>query len=142
MPLLLQQPQRKKSVLLIGDSMIKAIEEQQLSKFQSIEKICIGGAKIDIIKDQLITELRQCRHDHVIFHAGINNLAESQPDGIVTCHNFKADNNCLGPCHFIYIQHNKKINKHPFLYMSSSSHVRVIRYAQNKVPTAEGRNET
>ena len=61
---------------------------------------------------------------------------------IVTCRNFKADNDCLGPCHFIYIQRNKKINQHPFLLMSSSSDVRVIRSAQKKAPTAEGRNKT
>ena len=35
---------------------------------------------------------------------------------IVTCRNFKADNNCLGPCHFIYSQRNKKINQHLYLF--------------------------
>ena len=35
-----QQSKGKRSVLLIGDSMIKAIEEQKLSKFQSVKKIC------------------------------------------------------------------------------------------------------
>ena len=48
-----QQSKGKRSVLLIGDSMIKAIEEQKLSKYQSVKKICSRGAKITAIKDQL-----------------------------------------------------------------------------------------
>lgn len=64
-------PQPKgKSVLLIGDSMIKAIEEQRLSTSQSFEKICLGGAKITAIKDQLTPELRHNTYDSVIIHAG------------------------------------------------------------------------
>ena len=38
-----QQPKGKRSVLLIGDSMIKVIEEQRLSRSQSVKKICFGG---------------------------------------------------------------------------------------------------
>ena len=53
-----QQSKGKRSVLLIGDSMIKAIEEQKLSKSQSVKKICSRSAKITAIKDQLIPALQ------------------------------------------------------------------------------------
>ena len=49
-----QQSKGKRSVLLIGDSMIKAIDEQKLSKSQSVKKICLRSAKITAIKNQLI----------------------------------------------------------------------------------------
>ena len=42
---------------MIGDSMIKAIEEQKLFKSQSVKKICSRGAKIAATKDQLIPAL-------------------------------------------------------------------------------------
>ena len=40
-----QQSKGKRSVLLIGDSMIKAIEEQRLSRSQSVKKICLGAQR-------------------------------------------------------------------------------------------------
>lgn len=52
-----QQSKGKRNVLLIGDSMIKAIEEQKLFKSQSVKKICSRGAKIAATKDQLIPAL-------------------------------------------------------------------------------------
>ena len=73
-----QQSKGKRSVLLIGGSMIKAIEEQRLSKSQSVKKICLWGAKITAIKDQLIPELQHNTYDSVIIHAGTNDLNESQ----------------------------------------------------------------
>ena len=48
----------KRRVLLIGDSMIKAIERQNLSKSQSVKKICSRGAKIAAIKDHPIPALQ------------------------------------------------------------------------------------
>ena len=53
-----QQSKGKRTVLLIGDSMIKAIEKQKLSKSQSVKKSCSRGAKIAAIKDQLIPALQ------------------------------------------------------------------------------------
>ena len=52
------QSKGKRTVLLIADSMIKAIEKQKLSKSQSVKKICSRGAKIAAIKDQLIPALQ------------------------------------------------------------------------------------
>ena len=43
-----QQSKGKRSVLLIGDSMIKAIEEQKHSKSQSVKKICSWGVKTEV----------------------------------------------------------------------------------------------
>ena len=40
-----QQSKGKRSVLLTGDSMIKAIEEQRLSRSQSVKKICLGAQR-------------------------------------------------------------------------------------------------
>ena len=43
-----QQSKGKRSVLLIGDSMIKAIEEQKHSKSKSVKKICSWGVKTEV----------------------------------------------------------------------------------------------
>ena len=68
---------------MIGDSIIKAIEEQRLSKSQSVKKICLGVAKVTAIKDQLIRELQHNTYDSVIIHAGTNDLNESQSGDIL-----------------------------------------------------------
>ena len=78
-----QQSKGKRSVLLIGDSMIKAIEEKKLSKSQSVKKICSRGAKITAFKDQLIPALQHTAYDNVIIHAGMNDLNESQPEDVI-----------------------------------------------------------
>ena len=78
-----QQSKGKRSVLLIGDSMIKAIEEKKLSKSQSVKKICSRGAKITAFKDQLIPALQHTAYDNVIIHAGTNDLNESQPEDVI-----------------------------------------------------------
>ena len=75
-----QQSKRKRSVLLIGDSMIKAIE---VSSLKSVTKICSRGAKITAIKDQLIPALQHTAYDSVIIHAGKNDLNESQPEDVI-----------------------------------------------------------
>ena len=75
------QQSKGKSVLLIGDSLIKAIEEQRLSRSQSVKKIGLGGATA--IKDQLIPELQHNTYDSVIIHAGTNDLNESQSGDIL-----------------------------------------------------------
>ena len=63
--------------------MIKAIEEQKLSKSQSVKKICSRGARITAIKDQLIPALPHTAYDSVIIHAGTNDLNESQPEDVI-----------------------------------------------------------
>ena len=67
----------------MGDSMIKAIEEQKLSKSQSVKKICSRGAKITAIKDQLTPPLQHTAYDSVIIHAGKNDLNESKPEDVI-----------------------------------------------------------
>ena len=79
-----QQSKGKRSVLLIGDSMIKAIEEQKFSKSQSVKKICSRGAKITAIKDQLTPVLQHTAYDSVIIHAGTNDLNECHPEDVIT----------------------------------------------------------
>ena len=79
-----QQSKGKRSVLLIGDSMIKAIEEQKFSKSQSVKKSCSRGAKITAIKDQLTPVLQHTAYDSVIIHAGTNDLNESHPEDVIT----------------------------------------------------------
>ena len=63
--------------------MIKAIEEQKLSKSQSVKKICSRGAKIAAINDQLILALQHTGYDSVIIHARTNDLNESQPEDLI-----------------------------------------------------------
>ena len=63
--------------------MIKAIEEQKLSKSQSVKKICSRGAKIAAIKDQLIPALQHTGYDSVIIHAGTDDLNECQPEDTI-----------------------------------------------------------
>ena len=61
---------------------IKATAEQNLSKSQSVKKICARGAKITAIKDQLTPALQHTAYDNVIIHAGTNDLNESQPEDV------------------------------------------------------------
>ena len=82
-----RQSKGKRSALLIGDSMIKAIEEQKFSKSESVTKICSRGAmKIAAIKDQLIPALQHTGYDSVIINwcwIGTNDLNEFQPEDII-----------------------------------------------------------
>ena len=56
--------------------MIKEIEAEKLSKTQSITKSCIPGATVVKIRDQLVsTFIEDSGYDHVIIHAGTNDLA-------------------------------------------------------------------
>ena len=58
------------------------IESLNLSKSQSVKKICSRGAKITAIKDQLIPALQHTAYDSVIIHAGTNDLNESQLEDV------------------------------------------------------------
>ena len=72
-----------KSTLVIGDSMIKEIEVNKLSRSKKITKICMPGAKSDQIKERLQTTLKSTHYDELIIHAGVNDLSNSQPDQII-----------------------------------------------------------
>ena len=75
---------KKPKVLIIGDSMIKEIEAEKLSKTQSITKSCIPGATVVKIRDQLVsTFIEDSGYDHVIIHAGTNDLVDSQQDEVI-----------------------------------------------------------
>ena len=75
---------KKPKVLIIGDSMIKEIEAEKLSKTQSITKSCIPGATVVKIRDQLVsTFIEDSGYDHVIIHADTNELADSQQDEVI-----------------------------------------------------------
>ncbi len=75
---------KKPKVLIIGDSMIKEIEAEKLSKTQSITKTCIPGATVVKIRDQLVAAfIEDSGYDHVIIHAGTNDLADSQQDEVI-----------------------------------------------------------
>ena len=62
---------------------IKVTEEQNLSKSQSVKKICARGTKIAAIKDQLIPALQHTAYDSIIIHAGTNDLNESQSEDVI-----------------------------------------------------------
>lgn len=68
---------------MIVDSMIKATEEQKLSKSQSVNKICWRGGEIAAVIYQFIPSLQHTSYDSVIIHAGKNDLNEPQPEDII-----------------------------------------------------------
>ncbi|CAB4000376.1 Hypothetical predicted protein [Paramuricea clavata] len=111
-----------KSTLVIGDSMIKEIEVNKLSRSKKITKICMPGAKSDQIKERLQTTLKSTHYDEVIIHAGVNDLSNSQPDQIIVQLTDMAasvnsstsiittkDRNCKG---WVYIDNSRIGNKH------------------------------
>ena len=73
---------KKKTVLIVGDSMLNGIEESKLSKTRHIRLHPIPGGKTDDIKensnDLLHEELQK-----VIIHAGTNNAMTDTPKEII-----------------------------------------------------------
>ena len=63
---------KKKTVLIVGDSMLNGIEESKLSKTRHIRVQPIPGGKIDDIKENLNDLLRE-ELQKVIIHVGTNN---------------------------------------------------------------------
>ncbi len=72
-----------KSALVIGDSIIKEIEVNKLSRSKKITKICMPCATSDQIKERLLFTLKFTHYDEVIIHAGVEDLPNSQPDQII-----------------------------------------------------------
>ena len=71
---------QRKSVLLIGDSLIKDIMVNKLSSLMSINKICIPSSNTDAIKHKLQSTLNVRNYDQILIQVGTNNITDSQPD--------------------------------------------------------------
>ena len=72
---------KKKTVLIVGDSMLNGIEESKLSKTRHIHVQSIPGGKIDDIKENL-NDLLHEELQKVIIHVGTNNAMTDTPKEI------------------------------------------------------------
>ena len=72
---------KKKSVLVVGDSLLNGIEESKLSKDTHIRVQPISGAKIKDISNNL-DELIHNDLKTIILHVGTNNTVEDTPEDI------------------------------------------------------------
>ena len=72
---------KKKTVLIVGDSMLNGIEESKLSKTRHIRVQPIPGGKIDDIKENL-NDLLHEELQKVISHVGTNNAMTDTPKEI------------------------------------------------------------
>ena len=72
---------KKKSVLVVGDSLLNGIEESKLSKDRHIRVQPISGAKIKDIGNDL-DELIPNDLKTIILHVGTNNTVEDTPEDI------------------------------------------------------------
>ena len=72
---------KKKTVLIVGDSMLNGIEESKLSKTRHIRVQPIPGGKIDDIKENL-NDLLHEELQKVIIHVGTNNAMTDTPKEI------------------------------------------------------------
>ena len=72
---------KKKSVLVVGDSLLNGIEESKLSKDRHIRVQPISGAKIKDINNNL-DELIHNDLKTIILHVGTNNSVEDTPEDI------------------------------------------------------------
>ena len=72
---------KKKSALVVGDSLLNGIEESKLSKDRHIRVQPISGAKIKDISNNL-DELIQNYLKTIILHVGTNNAVEDAPEDI------------------------------------------------------------
>ena len=72
---------KKKTVLIVGDSMLNGIEESKLSKTRHIRVQPIPGGKIDDIKENL-NDLLHEELQKVIIHVGTNNAVTNTPKEI------------------------------------------------------------
>ena len=73
---------KKKTVLVVGDSMVNGIEESKLSKTRHIRVQPIPGGKIEVIQQNLKDLLHEDL-ETVIIHAGTNNATTDTPHMIV-----------------------------------------------------------
>ena len=72
---------KKKSVLVVGNSLLNGIEESKLSKDRHIRVQPISGAKIKDISNNL-DELIHNDLKTIIMHVGTNNAVEDTPEDI------------------------------------------------------------
>ena len=73
---------KKKTVLVVGDSMVNGIEESKLSKTRHIRVQPIPGGKIEDIQ-QILKDLLHEDLETVIIHAGTNNATTDTPQTII-----------------------------------------------------------
>ena len=72
---------KKKSVLVVGDSLLNGIKESKLSKDRRVRVQPIAGAKIKDISNNL-DELIHNDLKTIILHVGTNNTVEDTPEDI------------------------------------------------------------
>ena len=72
---------KKKTVLIVGDSMLNGIEESKLSKTRQIRVQPIPGGKINDFKENLDDLLHE-ELQKVIIHVGTNNAVTNTPKEI------------------------------------------------------------
>ena len=73
---------KKKTVMIIGDSMVNGIEESKLSKSRHIRVQPLSGAKIEDLQANL-DELLHNDLEKVVLHAGTNNSTNDTPEDIL-----------------------------------------------------------
>ena len=69
---------KKKSILVVGDSLLNGIEESKLSKSRHIRVQPISGGKIEDIRSNL-NDLLHADLLHIILHIGTNNAVTETP---------------------------------------------------------------
>ena len=72
---------KKKSILVVGDSLLNGIEESKLSKSRHIRVQPISGGKIEDIRSNL-NDLLHADLQHIILHIGTNNAVTETPTEI------------------------------------------------------------
>jgi len=73
-----QSTSRQKSVLILGDSMIKNVIGNKLSRKHKVISKSFPGAKVEDMKHYSKPSLEH-KHDTIIIHAGTNNVAKMKP---------------------------------------------------------------
>lgn len=73
---------KKKTVLVIGDSMLNGIEESKLSKSRHIRVQPLSGARIEDLQANIDDVLHKDLQK-VVIHAGTNNSVDEQPTNIL-----------------------------------------------------------
>ena len=72
---------KKKSILVVGDSLLNGIEESKLSKLRHIRVQPTSGGKIEDIRPNL-NDLLHADLQHIILHIGTNNAVTETPTEI------------------------------------------------------------
>jgi len=78
--------QRARKLLLIGDSMIKYIDANRLMYTRKNDKLCIPGATIETIENEIIKTYKDTNNDaytDVLVHVGTNNIPHDHPNIVI-----------------------------------------------------------